>query len=294
MPLTERDGPMEHATLLASIPLFESMSRADVDALASQLEQRTCKKDEVVFRQGDAGDRLFIIHDGAVVISRGEGRARVDLTTLSNGQYFGELSLFDGGPRSATATARRDTTLLVLERREFQEFLEKTPKAAPAIMAEMASRMRQTNELMARQVSPNVLEEADEKLSFGERIADQVAAFGGSWPFIGFFSLVMAVWMTWNVMRHDGGFDPYPFILLNLVLSTLAALQAPVIMMSQNRQAAKDKLLAENDYLVNLKSEMGIHQLLEGQSELLARVALLERASGPRSHDATANAPRAP
>jgi CRP/FNR family transcriptional regulator, cyclic AMP receptor protein len=273
---------MEHATLLASIPLFESLTPADAKALASQLDERKCKKDEVIFHQGEPGDTLYIIHEGAVDICHGEGKAKVDLVTLSNGQYFGELSLFDGGPRSATATARRDTTLLVLPRNDFQVFLEKTPKAGAAILAELASRLRQTNELMARQVSRNVLEEADERLSLGERVADQVAAFGGSWPFIGVFAVIMAVWMMWNVMRHENGFDPYPFILLNLVLSTLAALQAPVIMMSQNRQAAKDKLLSQNDYLVNLKSEIGIDKLLKGQSELLARVAVLERVTGPR------------
>jgi uncharacterized membrane protein len=282
---------MERANLLASIPLFESLDAAEVGALAAQLEERRCAKDEVVFREGDPGDRLFIIRDGSVGISHGEGKARVDLTTLSNGQYFGELSLFDGGARSATATALRDTVLLVLPRPEFQRFLERTPRAAPAIMAEMASRMRQTNELMSRQVSRNVLEEAEERLTLGQRVADHVASFGGSWPFIGFFSLVMAIWMAWNAMRHDTGFDPYPFILLNLVLSTLAALQAPVIMMSQNRQATKDKLLAQNDYLVNLKSEVGIGQLLKGQSELLARIGLLERAAGPRSRDVVASPP---
>ncbi|HEX8796653.1 MAG TPA: DUF1003 domain-containing protein [Polyangiaceae bacterium] len=282
---------MESANLLANIPLFESLDAAELAALAAQLEERRCAKDEVVFRQGDPGDRLFIIRDGAVVISHGEGKARVDLATLSNGQYFGELSLFDGEARSATATARRDTTLLVLPRADFQGFLERTPRAAPSIMSEMAARMRQTNELMARQVSRNVLEEAEEELTLGQHVADKVASFGGSWPFIGVFALIMATWMTWNAMRHDIGFDPYPFILLNLVLSTLAALQAPVIMMSQNRQAAKDKLLAQNDYLVNLKSETGIDQLLKGQSEMLARITLLERAAGSRTHDVPASRP---
>jgi len=274
---------MDHTNLLASIPLFEPLSSNDVAALASQLEERDCKKNEVIFEQGAPGRELFIICEGTVAITHGEGKARVDLATLSNGQYFGELALFDGAARSATATAERDTTLLVLGREPFQEYLEKTPKASTAIMAEMASRLRRTNELMARQVSRNVLEEAQESLTLGERVADIVASFGGSWPFIGFFSLIMAVWMAFNVLRHETGFDPYPFILLNLVLSTLAALQAPIIMMSQNRQASKDKLLAQNDYLVNLKSEMAIETLLKGQSELMARVALLERKSVPRA-----------
>ena len=144
------------------------------------------------------------------------------------------------------------------------------------IIAELSDRLRQTNELMSRQVSRNVLEEQEGALTFGQRVADRVAAFGGSWPFIGLFTCIMAIWMGVNIARK-ADFDPYPFILLNLCLSTVAALQAPIIMMSQNRQSMKDKLLAENDYQVNLKAEMEITALLRGQSELIARVALLER-----------------
>jgi uncharacterized membrane protein len=147
----------------------------------------------------------------------------------------------------------------------------------------MSERLRQTNELMSRQVSRNVLEEEAEALTFGQRIADRVAAFGGSWPFIGVFGAIMVVWMGLNIARLSN-FDPYPFILLNLGLSTVAALQAPIIMMSQNRQSMKDKLLAENDYQVNLKAEMEISALLRGQAELIARVALVERILARRAN----------
>ncbi|MEA2343409.1 MAG: hypothetical protein QOF63_1578, partial [Thermoanaerobaculia bacterium] len=129
--------------------------------------------------------------------------------------------------------------------------------------------------------SRNVLQEQEETLTFGQRVADRVASFGGSWPFIILFSIIMTVWMSINVLRVMN-FDPYPFILLNLALSSVAALQAPIIMMSQNRQSTKDKLLAENDYQVNLKAEMEIAALLRGQSELLARVAVMERVLGRR------------
>ena len=140
----------------------------------------------------------------------------------------------------------------------------------------MSERLRQTNELMSRQVSRNVLEEEEERLTFGARVADRVAAFGGSWPFIFVFGGVMVVWMSVNLLAL-AHFDPYPFILLNLGLSALAALQAPVIMMSQNRQSSKDKLLAQNDYQVNLKAELEISALMRGQAELLARIAMIER-----------------
>jgi len=129
---------------------------------------------------------------------------------------------------------------------------------------------------MSRQVSRNVLAEEEERLTFGQRIADKVAAFGGSWPFIFIASIGMIIWMAINVVLATK-FDPYPFILLNLVLSSVAALQAPIIMMSQNRQASKDKLLSQNDYLVNLKAEMEITALMRTQAELLARLTYLER-----------------
>ena len=268
---------MERRTLLANIPLFESIDEADLEALTKRLEPRSFKQGANVFREGESGATMFIIEEGAIDVHVGEGKANVVLRSLFAGQYFGELSLFDGAPRSATATVMKDCVLLALDRDDFVEFVNKHPHAAVRIMAEMAERMRATNTLMSRQVSRNISVEADDSLTFGQRVADRVASFGGSWTFIGTFALIMAVWMCFNSIRGDKAFDAYPFILLNLVLSSLAALQAPVIMMSQNRQASKDKLLAQNDYEVNLKSEMGIEVLIKGQAELLAKVALLER-----------------
>jgi len=276
--------------LLASIPLFESLTSDDLDGLARRLEAVELGAGDEIFKQGDEGSALFIIEDGAVEISYGEGKGKVTLATLYTGQYFGELSLFDGSPRSATASAMRQSRLMRLDRDDIVDFVNKNPAAALRIIAEMSERLRQTNELMSRQVSRNVLEEAEEALTFGQRIADRVAAFGGSWTFIFTFGSVMGVWMLINILRI-ANFDPYPFILLNLCLSTVAALQAPVIMMSQNRQSSKDKLLAENDYQVNLKAEMEITALLRGQAEILARIAFLERAMARREALATASKP---
>ena len=267
---------MTRQELLAHIPLFESLTPEDLDTLSKRLEEIDYAEGDVIFKQGEEGSSLFIIDEGAVEISYGEGRGRIALATLFDGQYFGELSLFDGSPRSATATATKRSRLICLDREHLVDFVNKNPAAALRIIAEMSERLRQTNELMSRQVSRNVLEEEEEHLTFGQRVADRVAAFGGSWPFIFTFGIIMIVWMGINVVRWTN-FDPYPFILLNLCLSSLAALQAPVIMMSQNRQSSKDKLLAENDYQVNLKAEMEIEALLRGQAELLARLSYLER-----------------
>lgn len=284
---------MSRGELLANIPLFESLTEEDLAALSNRLEEIDYNEGDVIFNQGDEGSSLFIIEDGAVEISYGEGKAKVCLANLFTGQYFGELSLFDGAPRSATALASKRSHLIRLDRDDLVDFVNKNPSAALRIIAEMSERLRQTNELMSRQVSKNVLEEAEERLTFGQRIADKVAAFGGSWPFIFTFGGIMFVWMTTNIAKV-AQFDPYPFILLNLALSTVAALQAPVIMMSQNRQSAKDKLLAENDYQVNLKAEMEIEALLRGQAELLARVAFIERMMARRGGPEVLSPPTTP
>jgi CRP/FNR family cyclic AMP-dependent transcriptional regulator len=262
--------------LLANIPLFESLTDDDVDSLATRLESVEYEPGDIIFSQGDDGSSLFVVEDGAVEISYGEGKTKFALATLFPGKYFGELSLFDGAPRSATATAIKRSRLIRLDRDDLVDFVNHTPAAALRIIGEMSERLRQTNELMSRQVSRNVLEEAEDRLTFGQRIADKVASFGGSWPFIIIFGAVMTVWMSVNIVQV-ARFDPYPFILLNLALSTVAAIQAPIIMMSQNRQASKDKLLAENDYQVNLKAEMEIEAMLRNQAELMARVSLIER-----------------
>lgn len=275
--------------LLSNIPLFESLTSEDLRSLAKRLENVEQAEGEVIFQQGAEGSSLFIIEEGAVEISYGEGKARVLLAHLFPGQYFGELSVFDGAPRSATATAARPSRLVRLDRDDLVDFVNKNPAAALRIIAEMSERLRQTNELMSRQVSRNVLEEEEERLTIGQRVADRVAAFGGSWPFIFLFGGIMIVWMAINVLALTH-YDPYPFILLNLGLSGLAALQAPIIMMSQNRQSSKDKLLAENDYQVNLKAEMEIGAMMRAQAEMMARLALVERMIMRRAGEAPPSA----
>jgi CRP/FNR family cyclic AMP-dependent transcriptional regulator len=278
----------QHEALLARIPLFESLTRDDIVALSTRVEEIIYEEGAVIFGQGETGSSLFVIEDGEVQISHGEGKTRIVLANLFPGQYFGELSLFDGAPRSATATATKKSGVIRLDRDDLVDYVNKNPAAALRIIAEMGDRLRQTNELMSRQVSRNVLEEAEERSTVGQRISDRVAAFGGSWPFIIIFAVVMGLWMGVNIIGLTK-FDPYPFIFLNLVLSTVAAIQAPIIMMSQNRQAAKDKLLAENDYQVNRKAELEISALLRGQAEILARLAVMERGSQKKSLDEAAS-----
>ena len=268
---------MDRIEVLQTIPLFESLEPDDLSALAAKLREHPVAAGQDVFVQGDEGDAMYIIADGAIDIIATSNKQKVTLTSLFKLQYFGELSLLDGAPRAATARASRDTTLLALDRDDFIEFVRKRPDAALSIMHEVGERMRATNELMTRTVSRNVFEEEEGKLSIGDRVADKVASFGGSWPFIFVFGGFMAVWMLWNTLNREPiAFDPLPFMFLNLFLSTIAALQAPVIMMSQNRQSVKDKALAINDFQVNLKNEVSIDKMLRGQSELLQRLVAVE------------------
>jgi uncharacterized membrane protein len=269
---------MDRIELLKTIPLFESLEIDDLHALGNKLRDVSVEIGQVVFAQGDEGDAMYVIEDGAVDILAGSGKHQVILTSLFKQQYFGELSLLDGAPRSASAVASRASHLLALDRDDFVEFIKKRPDAALSIMHEVGERIRATNELMTRTVTRNVLEEEDQKLTMGERVADMVAAFGGSWPFIFLFGGFMAVWMVWNsILGAPLAFDPLPFMFLNLFLSTLAALQAPIIMMSQNRQSTKDKALAVNDFQVNLKNEVSIDKILRNQTEVLQRLSALEQ-----------------
>jgi uncharacterized membrane protein len=239
--------------------------------MSGLLENVTYPAGATIFRQRDRGDALYVVHSGKVRIwVHDEDSRDVTLAELDAGDFFGEMSVLDDGERSASASAIEDVVLHRLSRADFQEFILGHPQAALEVMRGIAGRLRQTNFLVTQRVSRNINEEMDERLTFGQRIADKVAAFGGSWTFIFIFGSILIVWMGLNtfILAHlgkgpDGSqWDPYPYILLNLLLSTVAAIQAPVIMMSQNRSAEKDRLAAELDYRVNLKSELLLEELI--------------------------------
>src|SRR6185369_103284 len=173
-----------------------------------------------------------------------------------------------------------------LSREDFQKFLLKYPDAAVDVIREIGARMRQTNALVSQRVTRNINREMDEKMTFGQRVADKVASFGGSWAFIGLYSGALIIWMSVNSIilsrvgkGPDGAqWDPYPYILLNLMLSMTAALQAPIIMMSQNRAGEKDRLAAEQDFKVNLKSELMLEELIRKDRAREAQLAQLLKA----------------
>ncbi|HXC72460.1 MAG TPA: DUF1003 domain-containing protein [Pyrinomonadaceae bacterium] len=289
----------DEAQSLARVPLFQRLEPHELEHLADEVEQVNYKAGEIIFHEYDAGDALYVVEEGSVRIwVTDEDVRQVTLTELTPGQFFGELSVLDRGQRSSSASAIVDTHLHRLSSDNFQKFLMEHPDCAIDVICEIGARLRQTNLLVAQRASRNVNEVMEERYTVGQRVADRVATFGGSWTFIFIFGGILLVWMTTNtvLLSHlghgDNGaqWDPYPYILLNLLLSTLAALQAPVIMMSQNRAAEKDRLAAEQDFKVNLKSELMLEELVrkqrdrDGQIEKVMRTLQAFQASaGPSS-----------
>lgn len=249
--------------MIGEVPIFELMDEEEREALSQMMDSRDFKQGQTIFEFGDPGAEIYIVRSGRVEIyvENPDGE-KVVLGENEHGDVIGELSFLDGGSRTATAVAIENTQMLALNRARLPEFIDKHPHAALDLLTVVGRRLRTTNELLRTQVSRNVNVEEQERLTLAQRMADQVAAFGGSWTFIAIFFAATATWVIMNssaILRNH--FDPYPYILLNLVLAVIAAVQAPVIMMSQNRQAAKDRLKSDLDYQVNFKAELEVANL---------------------------------
>ena len=220
------------------------------------------RKSEVLFRFGEIGTSMVVIEEGTIEITIPVEKKEMQISVLHEGEFVGELALIDGLPRTATARALESCRVQEMRRDDFVSFLLDRPTVAISMMSEMGKRLRATNELVQSLASKNVNEEIEERLTFGERLADKIAEFGGSWVFISTFMFLLFLWMGANTIQlWYKPFDEFPFIFLNLMLSCLAALQAPVIMMSQNRQAHKDRMQANQEYEINLMAEIEIRDL---------------------------------
>ena len=254
------------AQSLARVTFFKRLDAAELEQLAMRVERRNFGPGDTIFSENDKGDALYIVDSGTVRIWVLDDDARpVTLAELQEGSFFGELAVLDRGPRSTNASAVDNTVLHRLSSDDFQQFLMQHPEASMDVICEIGARMRQTNALVTMRVTRNINVEMEEKATLGQRVADKVATFGGSWTFILIYMSFLVVWMglnSWVLVRARADFDPFPYILLNLMLSMTAALQAPIIMMSQNRAAYKDRLAAEQDFKVNLKSELLLEELM--------------------------------
>jgi len=285
----ELNNLSEEAQSLARVPLFKRLEPHELEHLAEDVAQVNYQAGETIFNEHDLGDGLYVVETGSVRIwVMDEDVTEVTLAELKPGDFFGELAVLDRGERSSSATALTDTHLHKLSSDAFQEFLIEHPDASIDVICEIAQRMRQTNLLVSKRAARNINAEMEQNATIGQRIADKVASFGGSWTFIIIYLSFLIAWMAFNtfVLIHyghgqDGAqFDPYPYILLNLMLSMTAALQAPIIMMSQNRAAEKDRLAAEQDFKVNLKSELMLEELIRKQRMRDAQMEDLNRTLG--------------
>ena len=269
------------AELLSDVSFFEYLDEDERAVLAQHIDHRSVAAGTTIFRYGEPSGAMYVIRRGQVELwLYDDDRHRVVLSTFGDGEFFGELSLLDEEPRSATATAIADTDVLVVDREDLRLLFTQKPSAALDVLSVLGKRLRQTNDIVRSRATRNVNEAFEEKLTLGQRLADRIAEFGGSWPFVTVFIVLMAFWIMLNSSLPKP-YDPFPFILLNLALSCLAALQAPIIMMSQNRANAKDRLRAELDYRVNVKAEVEIGELHDKvdtlRDEMLARIESLSR-----------------
>jgi CRP/FNR family transcriptional regulator, cyclic AMP receptor protein len=252
---------------LRQVPLFESLDTEAANELCELLESLDSKAGAVLFRTGDVGDAMYIIEEGKVRICvRAKDGHEVTLTELESGDFFGEMAMFDGKPRSADARVAEDARLAVLSREHFLSFVRSNPNVALEMLTALANRLRHTDELLRHTATRNVNVEEAARLTLADRAADLIAEFGGSWKFIIAAVLFVNIWVwinMWLAWMGKINFDPYPFLLMSTAINVLSVLQAPIILMSQNREAHKDRLRAEIDYQVNLKNELALNEILE-------------------------------
>ena len=252
---------------LRHVPLFESLDNEVAQELCELLETLDRKAGAVLFRAGDEGNAMYLIEEGKVRICvQAKDGHEVTLTELHRGDFFGEMVLLDGKPRSADARVAEDARLAVLSREHFLSFVRSNPNVALEMLTALANRLRHTDELLRHTATRNVNVEEAAQLTLADRAADLIAEFGGSWKFIMAAVFMFNVWVWINICLAWMGkiaFDPYPFLLLSTGINMLSVLQAPIILMSQNRQSHKDRLRAEIDYQVNLKNELALNEILE-------------------------------
>jgi uncharacterized membrane protein len=274
-------NPASQMTLeaLRSVPLFASLDDQAATELRNLLSEQNVTRNTRLFNQGDEGDAMYLIESGKVRISiRDEDKQELTLAELAQGDFFGEMSLIDGRQRSADARVIEDGRLAILSRTAFLSFVRTNPDVALEMLGALTDRLRRTDELLRSRVSKNANEEEKARWTIADRAADLIAEFGGSWKFIGVSIGLIIFWIIFNSYILVRGFDPVPYQMLNLVLAVIAGMQAPIIMMSQNRQGEKDRLRADLDYQVNLKNELSL-------AEVLRRLDVLESERLPKLFD---------
>ena len=249
-------------SVFEDIPIFSLLDADERAVLAEQVELRRFTPRQRVYKPGDPGGKAYVVLKGQVqVVVIDEDNQEVVIDSPRSGEMFGLASMLSAAPHQTLAVALEDTTAIEIERNDIGALLQRKPMAGLDMLTMVGRQFHAAQDLVRMRSARNPNEVIAEQLTVGDRLADGVARFGGSWSFIIAFGVVLVVWVAVNVALAMRAWDPYPFILLNLFLSMLAAIQAPIIMMSQNRQDAKDRVRSELDFAVNRKAESEIIQL---------------------------------
>jgi CRP/FNR family cyclic AMP-dependent transcriptional regulator len=248
--------------VLKSVPLFSLLDDDETAVLATQVEVKTFAARERVYKKGEPGGQAYVMISGRVRVSTvDEDQQEVIVDEPTRGEFFGFASMLEQTPHQTSAIALEESTCLEISRDDIAVLLQRKPHAGMDLLTTLGRQFHASQELVRMRASRNPNELIEKEATVGERIADAVARFGGSWTFIVSFGLLMAIYTAINITLKGRAWDPYPFILLNLFLSMLAAIQAPVIMMSQNRQDTKDRLRGELDFDVNRRAHAEIQGL---------------------------------
>ncbi len=247
---------------LKHVPLFTLLDDEEAAVLASQVEMKKFVPRQRIYKIGDTDGHAYVMISGKVrVTTVDEDHQEVVVDEPGHGEFFGFASMLEGTPHQTSAVAVEETTCFEVDRKDIAVLLERKPMAGMDMLTVLGKQFHASQQLVRLRAMRNPNEVIEKDATFGERIADSVAGFGGSWTFIITFIVVLLVYSSLSLLVGKNSWDPYPFILLNLFLSMLAALQAPVIMMSQNRQDTKDRLRGELDYEVNRRAEAEIQGL---------------------------------
>lgn len=287
--------------LLEEVPLFAELSDEERALLAAQLDVVSVPAGQKVFSRGDPGGALYLVRSGEVQLSLQDTTGEMlVLETAGRGDFFGELSLLDGNPRSADARVLQDATCLRVDREDLELLFSRRPSAALVVLAAIGRRLREADKLLRKRSSVSPNEAVEEKLTPVQRVADALAAFSGTFTFLLLHAAWFAVWIGLNLGWVPGveSFDPFPFGLLTMVVSLEAIFLSCFVLISQSRQAAKDRIRSDVEYGANIRAGLEVTQLHAKMDDLyeqtMARLATLERtvaerAQGPRERDRAAS-----
>ncbi len=274
------------AELLADIPFFALLDDSERAVLAERLDTVRVEAGKTLFSTGDPGDSLYVVRGGKVeLFFKNDTGDRILLETACPGDFFGELSLLDGGARTTSALVVEELEALVVDRGDLDEFLRLRPAAALDFLTAIARRLRQTSALLRHTASRNINDEQEDKRTRVMKVADWISDFSGSLPFLFIHIVIFFVWIILNsgpLSRTEiGGFDPFPYGLLTMVVSLEAIILSVFVLLSQNRQVARERVRNDIEYEVNLKAELEVAELHQKvdvlREDLLSRLETIQR-----------------